>query len=208
MITRRALLAITVSIGILLGGVGFSGVLVSSLKPTEATISSHRQEVDLSGLPPGEVLHIDWEGYQVIVIHRTPEQVEWLERYDPPPAQGMVTGERSNPKVANRLRSQRKEYLVVFVERYREQVRLREISQYSLCEEFVYDPKRHALKQGVEFYGVLYCSHWYGHPVDDALNSVFVYDIAGRNRNPWLAPLDIPPHYFHGKTTLVLDRSA
>lgn len=208
MMTRRAILAITVSIGILLGGIGFSGILLSSLKPTEATISSHRQEVDLSELAPGEVLRIDWEGYQVIVVHRTPEQIQWLERYDPPQPQGMMAGERANPEITNRFRSQRKEYFVAFVERYREQVRLREISQYSLCEQFVFDPKRHALKQGVEFHGVFYCSRWYGHPVDDALDSMFVYDIAGRNRNPWLAPLDIPPHYFHGNTTLVLDRSA
>lgn len=208
MATRRAILVIAVSIGALLGGAGFTGVLVASLKPTEATISSHKREVDLSKLRPGEALRVDWDGYQVIVVRRTPEQVEWLEHYAAPPAQGLVVGERLNPKVANRFRSLKKEYLVVAAERYRECLRLREISQYFLCDEFVYDPSRHVLRQGGEFHGVLYCSHWYGRTIDDAINSMFVYDVAGRNRNPWLAPLVIPPHYFQGETTLVLDASA
>lgn len=208
MVTRRYLLAFAVSIGVLLGGFGFFGILFFSLKPTEAIISSHKFEVDLSALRPGEVLRFDWEGQEILVVRRTPEQIEWLEHYDPPPAQGLVAGERSNSKVVNRFRSLRKDYLVVAAERYRENLRLREISQYSLCDELAYDANRHALKQGVTFHGVLYCSRWYGRPIDDPLNSMFVYDIAGRNRNPWVAPLEIPSHYFQGEKTLVLDASS
>jgi Rieske Fe-S protein len=204
----RATLAASFVVVFLLFITAVLWALLSSLRPAESTIASHRAEVDLSKLEPGEVLRFQWETYEIFVLHRTAEQIQWLKAYAAPAAQGTVARERVPQQFQNSFRSLKPEYLVVGIWRHGVALSLREIASYYQCDEFRYDSQPLKLAEEIDWPASFYCTKSYGREIEDLTKSWAVYDPAGRNKNPWLAPLDIPPHFFRNGNVLVLDYAA
>jgi ubiquinol-cytochrome c reductase iron-sulfur subunit len=99
-------------------GAGFAAVpFVSSFEPSaRARAAGGPVEADISSLPPGEMMTVEWRGKPVWIVHRTPEQLAELPKLDPELAD--PESERTNfsttPAYArNDWRSIKPEYLVV-----------------------------------------------------------------------------------------------
>ncbi|MCX7192941.1 MAG: ubiquinol-cytochrome c reductase iron-sulfur subunit [Proteobacteria bacterium] len=61
------------------GGAGVAAAcvpLVSSMNPSSDVLAKAETEVDLTGIPPGGMHTVAWQGKPVFVLHRTPEQIK------------------------------------------------------------------------------------------------------------------------------------
>ena len=69
-----------------MGGVGAAAVavpFVSTFQPSErAKAAGAAIEVDVSAIPPGEKVVVEWRGKPVWVMRRTPEQLAALEKIE------------------------------------------------------------------------------------------------------------------------------
>jgi ubiquinol-cytochrome c reductase iron-sulfur subunit len=69
------------------GGAGAAAVavpFVSSFAPSErAKAAGASVEVDISAIPPGQKITVEWRGKPVWILRRTPEQLAGLEKTDP-----------------------------------------------------------------------------------------------------------------------------
>src|SRR5664279_5595306 len=90
-------------------------VFMATLKPTEAILLSHQLEIDLNELAPGQLRRVDWEGIDVFILHRTPEQIAWLRSYGPPALSERAIIREVNIHIQNSFRSISPEYLVIGV---------------------------------------------------------------------------------------------
>ncbi len=64
------------------GGAGVAAAcvpFVASMNPTSDVLAKAETEVDLSGIPPGGVHTVAWQGKPVFVLHRTPEEIAAAE---------------------------------------------------------------------------------------------------------------------------------
>ncbi len=60
------------------GGVGVAAAcvpFVASMNPSSDVLAKAETDVDLSGIPPGGMHTVAWQGKPVFVLHRTPEQI-------------------------------------------------------------------------------------------------------------------------------------
>ena len=182
----------------------FAAMLIASLRPTEATVLSHRMEIDLKNLAPGEWLRVDWERYEVFVIHRMPEQIAWLESYTPPVLSEWAVTPLPKGIPDNRFRSIDPRYLVVAAGRYRSDYMLWENRHaVFICSGFHYTPLPISTPNKQVIPGGFYCGDegTLQHP---AFYTGWTYDVAGRSSSTWISPLQIPPHRLEGQT-LVLE---
>ena len=196
---RQSLIAI-VSLLASVGLGAIATIFISTLKPTEAVILSHQKEIDLSHLRNGQILEVEWEGQQIYVLHRTPEQIEWLRTHPAPPLE--TNRILSLPHGASSLfRSLKPEFLVVSVSKIGSQFLLPE-SKFMMhrCDSFKYVADLGTLFPKQAFPGGFYCASAYGQDLTsgDQFNP-WVYDPAGQTHSPWFAPLWVPPHLFKGK---------
>jgi len=200
---RPVLLSLTVA-GLVLGVAGFAWVLGTSMKPTEPTLLSHRQEVDISGLLPGQFLRVDWEGTEVFVLRRTPEQIDWLKSYGPPNIEGARINDVPSAAFNNPFRSISPEYFVVGVERNGTWWSIAENRSLRYrCDDFRYSPEHIRVSAQVTFPGALYCAKMYQAIAEDFTQWPFVYDPAGRSPSRWYQPLRVPPHTIQGGTLVL-----
>jgi len=66
------------------GGVAAAVPFVSSFQPSErARAAGAPVEVDISNLPPGQKVTVEWRGKPVWIVRRTPEQLAALPKLDP-----------------------------------------------------------------------------------------------------------------------------
>ncbi len=69
-----------------MGGVGAAAVavpFVSTFQPSErAKAAGAAVEVDISSIPPGEKIVVEWRGKPVWIMRRTPEQLASLEKVE------------------------------------------------------------------------------------------------------------------------------
>ncbi|HSM21400.1 MAG TPA: ubiquinol-cytochrome c reductase iron-sulfur subunit [Rubrivivax sp.] len=80
---RRTWIAITCGVGAV-GGVAVAVPFVSSIAPSErARAAGAPVQVDISAIPPGEKLTVEWRGKPVWVLRRTPEQLATLKEVEP-----------------------------------------------------------------------------------------------------------------------------
>lgn len=80
---RRTWIAITCGMGAV-GGVAVAVPFVSSIAPSErARAAGAPVQVDISAIPPGEKLTVEWRGKPVWVLRRTPEQLATLKEVEP-----------------------------------------------------------------------------------------------------------------------------
>jgi hypothetical protein len=202
--TRRTLLVLA-TIGLVMAGIGYGcWALLLSLKPTETTLLSHQLEIELNELRPGQVSRVEWEGIDVFILRRTPEQMAWLESYVPPTLSERAKIQEVDPLVRNTFRSISPEYLVVGVWKNGLRWSLRENQHMSyLCDDFRVFLEPTSVSKEVVFPGGFYCAGMYGHKASDFLEEAWVYDPAGRSKTSWISPLYIPPHKLKGHTLVL-----
>ncbi|MDO8208038.1 MAG: ubiquinol-cytochrome c reductase iron-sulfur subunit [Gallionella sp.] len=61
------------------GGAGVAATcvpFVASMNPSSDVLAKAETDVDLSGIPPGGMHTVAWQGKPVFVLHRTPEQIK------------------------------------------------------------------------------------------------------------------------------------
>ncbi|MBF0096608.1 MAG: ubiquinol-cytochrome c reductase iron-sulfur subunit [Magnetococcales bacterium] len=92
------------------GAVGAAGVagaawpFVKSWSPSADVLSQATTEVDVSGLAPGQMITVPWQGKPVFVLRRTPAQIEAARKAD---------GETLPDPAKDADRTKKPEYLVV-----------------------------------------------------------------------------------------------
>jgi len=64
------------------GGVGVAAAcvpFVASMNPSPDVLAKAETEVDISGIPPGGMHTVAWQGKPVFILHRTPEEIKDAE---------------------------------------------------------------------------------------------------------------------------------
>jgi ubiquinol-cytochrome c reductase iron-sulfur subunit len=74
------------------GGAGVAAAcvpFVASMNPSPDVLAKAETEVDISGIPPGGMHTVAWQGKPVFILHRTPEEIKAAEatsgQIDPQP---------------------------------------------------------------------------------------------------------------------------
>jgi ubiquinol-cytochrome c reductase iron-sulfur subunit len=172
-----------------LGGIGavcaMTPLVSSWLPSTQVLASGAPVRVDLSAMEPGEQVTVSWRGKPVWIIKRTQEMLQNLDNdesllRDP---QSLVN---QQPEYAqNKYRSLNPEYLVLI----------------GVCTHLGCSPK---YKPNLNELG----AHWPGGFYCPCHGSTF--DLAGRVFKGVPAPinLEVPPHYFVNKHTLLIGEDA
>ncbi|HXU93311.1 MAG TPA: ubiquinol-cytochrome c reductase iron-sulfur subunit [Gallionella sp.] len=110
---RRLLIAATTAAG----GVAAAGAatpFVLSLMPSErAKAAGAPVEVDVSTIPPGMMISVEWQGKPVWVVHRTQEMLDLLAKHDDDLADPASSVPQQPSYCQNKYRSIKPEYLVV-----------------------------------------------------------------------------------------------
>jgi ubiquinol-cytochrome c reductase iron-sulfur subunit len=110
---RRLLIAATTAAG----GVAAAGAgapFVLSLMPSErAKAAGAPIEVDLSGIAPGTMISVEWQGKPVWIVHRSPEMLEMLGKHDADLADPASEVPQQPEYCNNPTRSIKPEFLVV-----------------------------------------------------------------------------------------------
>jgi len=110
---RRQLLVATSVVGGV-GAVALAAPFVASFAPSErAKAAGAPVEVDISKVPPGEMIVVEWRGKPIWVLHRTPEMLESLkavrEKLADPDSEKSI----QPPYAKNEHRSIKPEFLIV-----------------------------------------------------------------------------------------------
>jgi ubiquinol-cytochrome c reductase iron-sulfur subunit len=72
---RNFLIKVTAAVGTV--GVAATCVpFVASMNPSSDVLAKAETEVDLSGITPGAMRTVAWQGKPVFILHRTPEQIK------------------------------------------------------------------------------------------------------------------------------------
>jgi ubiquinol-cytochrome c reductase iron-sulfur subunit len=64
------------------GGAGVAAAcvpFVASMNPSPDVLAKAETEVDISGIPPGGMHTVAWQGKPVFILHRTPEEIKDAE---------------------------------------------------------------------------------------------------------------------------------
>jgi ubiquinol-cytochrome c reductase iron-sulfur subunit len=183
---RRTWIAITCG-ATAVGGVATAVPFVSTFAPSErARAAGAPVQVDISTIPPGGKLTVEWRGKPVWILHRTKEQVDALKKTD-----GQVADPNSERKAyptpgyaKNEWRSIKPEYLVVV----------------GICSHLGCSPSD-KLTPGAQ---PSLPDDWQGGFLCPCHGSTF--DMAGRVFKNKPAPdnLEVPPHMYLSDTTLVI----
>ena len=111
--SRRRLIVATASVGGV-AGVTAAVPFLASLAPSERAKSAGAPvEVDISQLPPGQMMTVEWRGKPVWIIHRTKEMLDELPRIDDRLADPKSERQLQPEYAKNEWRSIKPEYMVV-----------------------------------------------------------------------------------------------
>lgn len=80
--TRRDFLFIATGAAAAVGTAGVVWPLVSQMNPDASTLALSSTEVDLAGIPKGQIVTIKWRGGPVFVRHRTDAEIKAAENDD------------------------------------------------------------------------------------------------------------------------------
>ncbi len=194
---RLPLLLVT-SAGCFLALMATVSLLAYSLRPTEASKLADRMTVEVSGMVPGSVKRVDWQGFDVLILRRTPEQIDWLAQYVPPELeQRCCQSNRLERLMDGRFRSFDPAYFVTAIWKVGEVWNVAENrSTYFQCNDFQYRSEPIQVTEALIFPGGFYCDSGSELMQHGILGSLLVFDPAGRTQSAWRQPLPIPPHRF------------
>lgn len=173
-----------------MGGVGAAAVavpFVSTFQPSErAKAAGAAIEVDVSAIPPGEKIVVEWRGKPVWIMRRTPEQLAALEK---------IEGDLADPE------SVRKAYPTPEYAKNRHRSIKPEIFVgVGICSHLGCSPVD-KLAPGPQ---PSLPDNWQGGFLCPCHGSTF--DVAGRVFKNKPAPdnLEVPPHYYTSETTVMI----
>ncbi|HCO77964.1 ubiquinol-cytochrome c reductase iron-sulfur subunit [Hydrogenophilus thermoluteolus] len=181
---RRQLLVATSVVGGA-GAVALAAPFVASFAPSErAKAAGAPVEVDISKVPPGEMIVVEWRGKPIWVLHRTPEMLESLkavrEKLADPDSEKSI----QPPYAKNEHRSIKPEFLIV----------------EGVCTHLGCSPSPKF--QVGEASGI--SADWVGGYLCPCHGSIF--DLAGRVFKHMPAPtnLPVPPHKYLTETKVLI----
>ncbi|GAB6079128.1 ubiquinol-cytochrome c reductase iron-sulfur subunit [Hydrogenophilus hirschii] len=181
---RRQLLVATSVVGGV-GAVALAAPFVASFAPSErAKAAGAPVEVDISKVPPGEMIVVEWRGKPIWVLHRTPEMLESLkavrEKLADPDSEKSI----QPPYAKNEHRSIKPEFLIV----------------EGVCTHLGCSPSPKF--QVGEASGI--SADWVGGYLCPCHGSIF--DLAGRVFKHMPAPtnLPVPPHKYLTETKVLI----
>ncbi len=173
-----------------MGGVGAAAVavpFVSTFQPSErAKAAGAAIEVDVSAIPPGEKVVVEWRGKPVWVMRRTPEQLAALEK---------IEADLADPN------SDRKAYPTPEYAKTRHRsIKPEILVAVGICTHLGCSPGD-KLTPGPQ---PSLPDNWQGGFLCACHGSTF--DVAGRVFKNKPAPdnLEIPPHYYTSETTVLI----
>jgi ubiquinol-cytochrome c reductase iron-sulfur subunit len=181
---RRQLLVATSVVGGA-GAVALAAPFVASFAPSErAKAAGAPVEVDISKVPPGEMIVVEWRGKPIWVLHRTPEMLESLKKVRDKLADPDSEKSVQPPYAKNEHRSIKPEFLIV----------------EGVCTHLGCSPS--AKFQVGEASGL--GADWVGGYLCPCHGSIF--DLAGRVFKHMPAPtnLPVPPHKYLTETKVLI----
>ncbi|GLW60653.1 ubiquinol-cytochrome c reductase iron-sulfur subunit [Hydrogenophilus thermoluteolus] len=181
---RRQLLVATSVVGGA-GAVALAAPFVASFAPSErAKAAGAPVEVDISKVPPGEMIVVEWRGKPIWVLHRTPEMLESLKKVREKLADPDSEKSVQPPYAKNEHRSIKPEFLIV----------------EGVCTHLGCSPS--AKFQMGEASGL--GADWVGGYLCPCHGSMF--DLAGRVFKSMPAPtnLPVPPHKYLTETKVLI----
>lgn len=182
---RRFLAAATTVVG----GVGLAAAAypfaASWLPSQRAQAAGAPVEVDISKLPPGAQMTVEWRGRPIWIIHRSPEAIEKLGGHDDRLRDPTSSVDQQPAYAQNPHRSLKPQYLILV----------------GLCTHLGCVPKYVATKEGDD---VVLGADWPGGFFCPCHGSMF--DLAGRVFQGVPAPinLEVPPHQFVSDKTVII----
>ncbi|MCX7945599.1 MAG: ubiquinol-cytochrome c reductase iron-sulfur subunit [Hydrogenophilus sp.] len=182
--SRRQLLIATTAVGTA-GAVALAVPFVASFAPSErAKAAGAPVEADISKLPPGEMMVVEWRGKPVWILHRTPEMLATLEKIRDKLADPDSEKSEQPPYAKNIHRSIKPEYLIV-----------EGICTHLGCSPTAKFQPGEASGLGAEWLGGYLC------PCHGTL-----FDLAGRvfKNMPAPANLPVPPHKYLSETKILI----
>jgi ubiquinol-cytochrome c reductase iron-sulfur subunit len=108
----------TIIVACAVGGVGVAAIatpFLASFAPSErAKAAGAPVEVDVSSIPPGEKIIVEWRGLPVWILHRTKEMLDQVKKADPDVAdpKSLRTAYPTPEYARNEFRSIKPEYLI------------------------------------------------------------------------------------------------
>ncbi|HWK59788.1 MAG TPA: ubiquinol-cytochrome c reductase iron-sulfur subunit [Eoetvoesiella sp.] len=182
--SRRTWVATACALGGV-AGVATAVPFVGSFAPSEkARAAGAPVEVDISSIPPGQMITVEWRGKPVWIVHRTKAQLEGIKHDDALVADPNSDRPGFTPSFAkNEYRSRKPEYLVVV----------------GICTHLGCSPTPHLA--AVDGPGLP--SPWEGGFLCPCHGSIF--DLAGRVYKNKPAPdnLEVPPYAFSSDGTRI-----
>lgn len=180
---RRQWLMATIGVG---GFLTLTAVVpfVTSLMPSErAKAAGAPVEVDISKLPPGNLMIVEWRGKPVWILKRTPEMLAALKKAEPMLADPASEKNQQPAYATNETRSRQPEILVAV----------------GICTHLGCSPSQ-AFTPGDAALG----ADWPGGFLCPCHGSTF--DFAGRvfKNKPAPTNLEVPPHQYLSDTRLII----
>jgi ubiquinol-cytochrome c reductase iron-sulfur subunit len=181
---RRRLIVATATVGGV-AGVAAAVPFLASFAPSERAKSAGAPvEVDISKVPPGQMMTVEWRGKPVWIIHRTKEMLDELPKIDDRLADPKSERQQQPEYAKNEYRSIKPEYMVVV----------------GICTHLGCSPGE-KFKTGAES-GI--DADWPGGFLCPCHGSTF--DLAGRvfKNKPAPANLEVPPHMYLSDTKIII----
>ncbi|KZY64365.1 hypothetical protein [Oleiphilus sp. HI0066] len=172
---------------------------VKSMNPPKNSIDKWQVEIAASNLDYGELKKFDNE---IWVYRRTPEQIEWLETYEPVKTQPYILERSWSEKFDGNFRSKDKEFFVFKTWESRGRVFVREHGNWVFCGDLIYHGGAIELSNGLVYEGVISCS--FGRQSINFENHRFTYDVAGISSNEYIMPLAVPYYEINRKGNIVV----
>jgi ubiquinol-cytochrome c reductase iron-sulfur subunit len=170
-----------------LGGVALAATalpFIESMKPSERTLAAGAPAVvDVSKIPPGALITVEWRGKPIWVLHRTPEMLASLRKVEPELVDPASKVGQQPYYAANPVRAIRPEYAVLV----------------GICTHLgcvpLFRPEPGAPDLGASWPGGFYC------PCHGSR-----FDLAGRVFRNVPAPrnLEVPPYMYREDKQLVI----
>jgi ubiquinol-cytochrome c reductase iron-sulfur subunit len=182
---KRRRILIATSVAGAAAGAALAIPLLSSMAPSaRAQAAGAPVEVDISHLPPGAMMTVEWRGKPVWIIHRTPEMLAALKAAEPHLVDPQSDRQQQPSYATNEHRSIKPEIMVAI----------------GICTHLGCSPKdkfKHGTEEGMP-------ADWPGGFFCPCHGSQF--DLAGRVFKNMPAPtnLEIPPHYYLAEARLLI----
>jgi ubiquinol-cytochrome c reductase iron-sulfur subunit len=181
---RRRLIVATATVGGV-AGVAAAVPFLASFAPSERAKSAGAPvEVDISKIPPGQMMTVEWRGKPVWIIHRTKEMLDGLRKVDDKVSDPKSERNMQPDYATNDNRSIKPEYMVVV----------------GICTHLGCSPSD-KFKTGTES-GI--DAEWQGGFLCPCHGSTF--DLAGRvyKNKPAPTNLEVPPHKYLSDARIII----